>query len=54
VNALKVLVNVLIFALIVLVPIGFIIGLPVYFIVKAIRKHKATKPEEKKAPAVKK
>ena len=54
VDALKVLVNVLIFALIVLVPIGLIIGVPVYFIVKAIRKHKEAKPEEKKAPAVKK
>ena len=54
-NALMVLVNVLIFAIIVLVPIFLIIGLPIYLILKAIRKRRmAVKPEETKIASVKK
>lgn len=55
VNSLKVLINILIFVIIVLVPILLIIGLPVYFILKAIRKHRAkTHVEESKKPSARK
>lgn len=49
VKGLTILVNLLIFVLIVLVPIGLIIGLPIYLIVKALRKRQqTTKPAEVK------
>jgi len=55
VNALKGLVNLLIFAVIVLLPVVLIIGLPVYFIVKAVRKQRAkANLEEDKKPTAKK
>jgi len=49
VKGLTILVNVLIFILIVLVPIGLLIGLPVHFILRAVRKHRQNiKPTEAK------
>ena len=49
VKGLTILVNVLIFILIVLVPIGLLIGLPVHFILRAVRKHRQNiKPTEVK------
>ena len=53
VKGLTLLVNLLIFMLIVLVPFVLIIGLPIYLIRRAVRKHRQTnKPAEPKAPAV--
>jgi hypothetical protein len=53
VSGLAMLVNLLIFVLIVLVPLGLIIGLPVYLISRAIRRRRMNqKPTEPKAPVV--
>ena len=53
VSGLALLVNLLIFVLIVLVPLGLIIGLPIYLILRAIRRRRMNeKPAEPKAPAV--
>ena len=55
VKGLTMLVNLLIFVLIVFVPLGLIFGLPIYLIVRAVRKHRQTaKPAEPKAPVVNK
>jgi len=55
VKGLTLLVNLLIFMIIVLVPFVLIIGLPIYLIVRAVRKHRQTdRPAESKAPVVNK
>jgi hypothetical protein len=53
VSGLALLVNLLIFVLIVLVPLGLIIGLPIYLILRTIRRRRMNeKPAEPKAPVV--
>jgi hypothetical protein len=55
VKGLTLLVNLLIFMIIVLVPFVLLIGLPIYLIVRAVRKHRQTgKIAEPKAPLVNK
>ena len=55
VKGLTLLVNLLIFILIVLAPLVLIIGLPIYLIGRAVRKHRQTdKPAEPKAPMINK
>ena len=55
VKGLTLLVNLLIFILIVLAPLMLIIGLPIYLIRRAVRKHRQTdKPAEPKAPMINK
>ncbi len=51
VKGLTLLVNLLIFILIVMVPIGLFIGLPIYLIVRAVRKHKETTKAVETKPA---